>query len=90
VTGPKIDYVAEANRIVGQFGVSQFPPDWQLAAFMAAQVNATLALVEQQRITNELAFLRFTLAEIQGGRASDIDDDALQALAKRVTDGLGL
>jgi hypothetical protein len=83
------DNAAEAVLYSNLAYENRMNPTYQGYADLA-QLHATLALVEQQRIANELTFLRFTLAEIQGGRASDVDDDALQALAKRVTDGLGL
>ena len=73
-------------------------PDWKSAAEMSlkldqparAQVEATLALVEQQKLANEIAFLRFTFGMIHNGKATDVDDAGLQALADRVTEGLGL
>ena len=51
-----------------------------------ALVHATLYLAEQQRIANEIEFLKFALAE----NATITDEAGLQALADRVVEGLGL
>lgn len=57
-----------------------------LVAATVAQVHATLALVEQQRIANLQAFLSFALAP----EMTVTDEAGVQRLADQIVEGLGL
>ena len=73
-----------ATENIVSLGVAKYATDELKLA--AAQVHATLALVEQQTLANEIAFLRFATAQ-----GSTITDEAgMQAFADRVVEGLGL
>lgn len=91
-----IDHTAEAVRLAeiadtsygriehrnGSGGVSEGVE--ALLAAQVAQVHATLALVEQQRIANQIAYLE--IASVHRGGY----DDSTQALERRVQGWLGL
>lgn len=51
-----------------------------------AQVHATLALAAQQRLANEIEFVKFAVSE----NSTITDQDGLQKLADRVVEGLGI
>lgn len=81
-----IDHVAEAIRLRNQGARADYHEE-QLKLFTAAQVHATLALVEQQRIANLIAM--FSLSEEDASDAADLGFDYLAA-AKEIREGLGL
>ena len=59
MTTERIDHAAEANRILDNLN----PPDrfvFEQTKLAFAQVHATLALVEQQRIANLIELARFS------------------------------
>jgi hypothetical protein len=89
-----VDHAAEAIRIVDEFGTVRTPAINQASAFAAAQVHATLALVEQQRIANviALASLRFGPNELPPLRHLAIVPHGLSDVqpAPGIREGLGL
>lgn len=71
--GNRVDHAAAALRIVEGFGTSSSSVQHQAVAFAAAQVQATLALVEQQRIANHIAYV--SLLESQYAEAAKHPDE---------------
>lgn len=81
-----INHAEEATLLSHEAFMTQGGPDVALALATRAQVHATLALVDQQRVANELAFIKFALSS----SATITDEDGLQKVCDRVVEGLGL
>lgn len=54
----RVDHVMEARAVMKVLGEIPMQPAAGIASAIAAQTHATLALVEQQRIANQLELLR--------------------------------
>lgn len=94
VSAGRIDHACEARRLLqversdAASALGWDSADAQHAATLAeAQVHATLALIEQQRIANLIAM--FSLSEEDASDAADLGFDYLAA-AKDIREGLGL
>lgn len=79
----RIDHVAEALR-ERAYAESPGPGDPTLATnwLLSAQVHATLALVEQQRIANLIALHNADSVIVEAGEWRDVED--------AIREGLGL
>lgn len=72
MTNERIDHAGEATKLLG----SVYSDDPEILDGIRAQVHATLALVEQQRIANEIALrqAKFELG-VDGGGTITIRND---------------
>jgi len=78
----RIDHAAEAARFAAWADNPTLPPENVTAIASMAQVHATLALVEQQRIANML--------RLSDQMTADEDYLAASRLNRRIREGLGL
>ncbi len=76
----RIDHAAEAREALGL--ASRFPPSQVSSLLAEALVDATLALVEQQRIANLIALVRLT------GVRQESDYDECELLASEALHAL--
>jgi len=89
-----IDHAAEARKHIDWAHEQQGRDgeyDWTVRDnALIAQAEATLALAEQQQTANRIAYLAMVTATINAGKATDVDTDAIEALAAAACEGLGL
>ncbi|WP_193596113.1 hypothetical protein [Microbacterium sp. YJN-G] len=90
----RIDYAAEARKTMSQtLSYGHYGEDaGAIVSMLAAQVHATLALVEQQRLANMQAE-RAELRRVAQGRTDDTATDLgarANVLSVHIREGLGL
>ena len=85
----RIDHVAEANRLLSE--IAPFQTQHLEVAMTTAQVHATLALVEQQRIANLIAIMAMALQGVGAGEHSRDEYVRLhQKINPQIVEVLGL
>lgn len=88
----RINHAAEARRFAAWADSPSLPPENVAAISSMAQVHATLALVEQQRIAN-IQTERSELLAHAAGRTDPTAASMLEraeALGRQIREGLGL
>lgn len=90
MSGVRVDHAAEAREFLvraAKQGADSLGDDLRVEAL----VHATLALVEQQRIANLIAFVEAANRSNTNGNPTDADGVArLESAARQVREGLGL
>lgn len=93
MTTERIDHVTHANDLLDvggeQLGVDEFA--YADLSFQSAQVHATLALVEQQRIANLIAILANAARSVAEGTATASGyADLYSKINPQIQEGLGI
>ncbi|MBG9886142.1 hypothetical protein ABE10_06150 [Bacillus toyonensis] len=93
MSSDRIDHAAEARKCLHEAGEASGVDDYTYADIQvkAAQVNAMLALVEQQRIANLLALWSMPNESKPGFiEAAGLTGDQDEQAARMIREGLGL
>lgn len=86
----RIDHAAESALCINYARATESPAEAHLS-MIHAQVHATLALVEQQRIANLIALFHHDPELKTGGAASEFAGEAWDLLAgQHIREALGL